>query len=223
MTDRTPAENTMAAMLLRASQRFQPATIIDVGCSDGRWSDLARTFWPKAALLCIEADERHTGGLAAFSARTGAHVVQAMAGAVVGTGHFCASPTDPFGGCGCDEDRPGSHATACTTVDHAVGMVEEARPPYLLKLDTHGFEAQILAGATKALSDAAGLVIEAYTCTLQPRALRFWELCRDLTRAGFAMTDLANPLRRPLDGRLWQFDGLWERAEAHLVGVARYR
>jgi FkbM family methyltransferase len=205
-----------------APERFQPATIVDVGASDGRWSDLARTFWPKATLLCIEADERHAGGLAAFKARTGATVVQAMVGAVVGTGSFCSSSTDPFGGCGCDETRPGSRTMPCTTVDHEVSKCG-AKPPYLLKLDTHGYEAQILEGAAKVLKDAVGLVIEAYTCTLQPRALRFWELCRDLTRAGFAMTDLANPLRRPLDGRLWQFDGLWERAYAPLVGVARYR
>jgi FkbM family methyltransferase len=48
--------------------------------------------------------------------------------------------------------------------------------PYLLKLDTHGFEVPILEGARTVLSQTSMLIIEAYNFPLCPGALRFCEL-----------------------------------------------
>ena len=36
--------------------RFTPATIIDVGASDGQWLRMAHEVWPEAKLLLIEAN-----------------------------------------------------------------------------------------------------------------------------------------------------------------------
>lgn len=213
---------TMDAMMGRLATRVQPATIVDVGSSNGCWSEMARRHWPAAKLLCIEADARHWPALEVFAARTGAHVVRAMAGDHVGVGNFAASPTDPFGGTGRVDALPDTKPTNCTTVDHEVERL--ALPaPFLLKLDTHGFEPWILNGAANVLRGACALVIEAYTCTLQPGAFRFWELCRYLEERGFLPTDMADPMWRPLDGRLWQTDLAFERADVPQVGEGRYR
>ena len=90
----------MDAMLRRGSTRFRPATIIDVGASTGSWSMMAKSHWPNAQLVCIEADERHREKLEAFCASSGAKCWFAMADQRDGIGNFLASPTDPFGGCG---------------------------------------------------------------------------------------------------------------------------
>ncbi len=215
-------DGTMAAMLARLAERCTPATLIDVGASDGRWSEMALKVWPHANVILIEADERHFAGLADFQARHVCHIAHMMAGDHFGTGHFAASPTDPFGGQGSTVARPDTVEKRCTTVDAQV-MATGFPGPYLLKLDTHGFEGPILAGANKTLEGACLLVIEAYTCTLQPGALRFWELCALLEAKGFVPTDMAEPMWRPLDGRLWQFDMCFERASAPHVGEGRYR
>lgn len=213
---------TMDAMLKRLAERVQPASVIDVGASDGRWSALAQSHWPAAHLLLIEADPRHWEALDRFASGPGRHAVHALCGDHVGTGHFASDPNDPWGGQGCEHARPDTHEVPCTTVDHEVERLG-LPGPYLLKLDTHGFEQQILRGAGPTLPQCCALVIEAYTCTLQVGAWRFWELCHYLEGRGFVPTDMADPMWRPLDGRLWQLDLTFELADAPHVGECRYK
>lgn len=131
---------TMDVMLKRLAERCTPASVIDCGASDGRWSALALHHWPDAKLLLIEADPRHWEALDAFAtAGPGRHAVHALAGDHVGTGHFASDPHDPWGGQGCDHPRADTREVPCTTVDAEVGRLG-LPGTYLLKLDTHGFE-----------------------------------------------------------------------------------
>ena len=217
-----PSGDGMADLLARASQRVQPATIVDVGASDGRWSAEALRFWPGANLILVEADQRHRPELEAFAdANLPARTIYAMADDHAGEGHFSSDANDPFGGQGSSVPRPDTRVVPSTTIDGEVGR-SGFRGPYLIKLDTHGFESQILRGACRTLRESCALVIEAYTCQLQADALRFWELCRDMCGMGFTPTDVADVMRRPLDGRLWQFDLCFERTGG-LVGEPRYK
>jgi FkbM family methyltransferase len=209
-------------MLARASKRVQPATIIDVGASDGRWSAEALRFWPNANVILIEADERHRKGLDAFCAsHANARAVFAMAGAHRGNGYFASDANDPFGGQGTDSPREDARIVPCTTIDHEMER-SGFRGPYLIKLDTHGFESQILRGAILTLMRSCALVIESYTCQLQSGAMTFGELAGRLNTEGFCVTDIADIMRRPLDGRLWQFDLCFERTGG-IVGEPRYK
>jgi FkbM family methyltransferase len=217
------SENTFHSMLQRLSARVTPASVIDVGASDGRWSKMAMEFWTDASYLLIEADERHYPSLDAFCAEVPSLrlPIKAMAGEMRGVGAFSADPNDPWGGQGHEKLVPGAVAKEQVSVD-AVSVLC-GLSPYLLKLDTHGFEIPILKGASQTLRTACAVIIEAYTCTLQPGAVRFWELCQYMAFAGFTCTDMADPMRRPLDGRLWQLDLCFERTDAPMVGEARYK
>lgn len=218
------SENTFPEMLRRLSKRVTPAAVIDCGASDGRWSRMAMELWPDARYLLIEADERHYPALDAFCAEDEAKrkAFKSLAGPTFGEGHFASDPDDPWGGQGTLQPRPDAKLVSQTTVDFAC-VCAGAGGPYLLKLDTHGFEIPILQGAVRTLQTARAVIIEAYTCTLQPGAVRFWELCQYMAFQGFTCTDMADPMRRPLDGRLWQWDLLWERSDAPMVGEARYK
>jgi len=211
----------MQEMLNKARLRVTPATVVDVGASDGRWSAMAMDRWPLARYLCIEADARHYEALGAFCDARGAKMCAAMAGEQVGVGNFASSPTDPFGGAGADTPTPMTAQVPSTTVDRAVGT-HGMHGPYLLKLDTHGYELQILRGAAHVVNEACALVVEVYACKLQPGALHFWELCSALHLWGFLPTAICDVMERPIDGRLWQFDMLFER-KGGLVGVPRYK
>ena len=218
------SENTFHEMLRRSSRRATPATIIDVGASDGRWSKMAMEFWPDSRYLLIEADERHYSALDAFVSEDEAKrkAFKSLAGPTFGNGHFASDPNDPWGGNGTLHPRPDAKLVRQTTVDFAcVGA--NADGPYLLKLDTHGFEIPILQGAARTLQSACAVIIEAYTCTLQPGAVRFWELCQYMAFQGFTCTDMADPMRREMDGRLWQMDMLFERSDAPMVGEPRFK
>lgn len=206
----------MAAALHRAAATHDVGGIIDVGASNGSWSKVARDAWPSASFLLIEALRDHEEALQA----SGFPYVLAAAGDAVGQINFFAP--EPFGGAA-------SH-TAITDHDITVPMttidIEVARTklpaPYLIKLDTHGFEREILAGAVETLQQSALLVIEAYNFELRDGAMRFHDLITLLDGQGFRPVDLIDPMHRPADGVLWQMDLVFARSDDPLFAMAGY-
>jgi FkbM family methyltransferase len=200
---------SMSAGLQRAADRgIRVGTIIDVGASDGRWCDEARRCFPDARCLLIEANDHHEPGLRAFKQRVpGSDYVLAAAGREVGHVRFDISD-DPFGGAA----GSGTKLVPATTIDHEVAT-RSLPGPYLVKLDTHGFEVPILEGAARTLREASLLIIEVYNFTLMPGALRFHEMIARLDGAGFRPIDLCEPMYRPKDGAFWQCDMFFARAE----------
>ena len=98
------------------------------------------------------------------------------------------------------------------TIDSQVAA-RNLRPPFLIKLDTHGFEMPILAGAEQALKHTNVLVIEAYNFDIAPSAVRFSELCARLEALGFRCIDLFDVMYRPADNALWQMDLIFIRSD----------
>jgi FkbM family methyltransferase len=205
--------STMPAMLDRAAKRMRPATIVDLGASDGRWAALAREVWPEANLLCIEGNKTHEPALAAFCARTpGAEYALELAAAEVGTASVRYNPTDAFQGIELAGQGDGE-IVLTTTVDHE--LEERDLPgPYLLKFDTHGHEIPILAGAQVALEQTIGIVMEVYCWPTCVGCLRHWEMTPRLEVLGFRLTDMCDLMRRQCDGRLHEFDAMYELANA---------
>jgi FkbM family methyltransferase len=209
---RVDTESSMEAGLRRAAARgIEVATFVDVGASDGRWSELARRHYPAARFLLIEANRVHEPGLRGFTERVaGSDYVLAAAADRAGDLYFDAS--DAFGGVASAERGEGMLTVPATTVDAEVA--ERALPaPYALKLDTHGFELPILAGASQVLGSASLLVVETYNFELFPGVLRFHELCAHLEQLGFRPIDLVDPVYRPKDGAFWQCDVFFARAD----------
>lgn len=209
---RMDESSTMHAALRRIAARHRIATVIDIGASDGRWSLMAMEHLPGASYLLIEAQEVHERALRVLSRRDArVQYVLAAAGDHDGEIHFDTS--DPFGGAA--GKSPFDQADAIipmTCVDTEVNRLG-LQGPYLLKLDTHGFEHEILQGALSALADTSVLIIEAYNFTLRPGAWRFHELTAHMDMLGFRAVDLVNVLRRPADDVLWQFDLVFSRSD----------
>jgi FkbM family methyltransferase len=197
---------TMEAAIKRAGGT-PVGSVIDVGASNGSWSRMARRTWPDARFLLIEAQPVHEAALRA----SGFDFVLAAAGDKPGQIHFDAA--DPWGGVASYGHTGKADITVpMTTIDAEVAQ-RTLPPPYLVKLDTHGFEREILAGAEHTLDGASLLVIEAYNFELKPGALRFHELVAFLEQRGFRCVDLADPMHRPKDGALWQLDLVFCRIE----------
>jgi FkbM family methyltransferase len=148
------------------------------------------------------------------------HAVLAAAGDHVGDTHFIAN--DPFGGAATAEPS-GEYdiVVPMTTVDTEVERLGLAGP-YLLKLDTHGFEVPILEGAASTLGETILLVIEVYNFELRPSALRFHELVDYLERRGFRVIDLAGVAWRPRDRALWQMDLVFLRDDQPEFDSSKY-
>jgi FkbM family methyltransferase len=185
-------------------------TIIDVGASNGQWTNLAHPYFPKAAALLVEANPVHEASLRQFTQNnTYAKYVMEAAGDTTGEIYFDAS--DPFSGLA--SHTPLAVPTISVPVTTIDTLVEERRlqPPFLIKLDTHGFEVPILRGAEQALKDTNLLIVETYVFQINPTSLKFYEICQLLSTWGFATIDFCEPMWRVRDNSFWQFDLIFIR------------
>ena len=211
----------MEDLLARAAARgVNVGTWIDVGASNGSWSVQAQRHFPAARFLLFEPLAERQAELAALQQRRGFTCVAAAAGAAPGTVAFHIDPALDGSGVA----APGAGATRSVPVETIDGALASRRlpGPYGLKLDTHGYELPVLAGAVSTLPQASLLIIEAYNFTLMPGCLRFHELCAWLEARGFRCCALADPMRRPGDGALWQMDLAFAPATSPLFASNRY-
>jgi FkbM family methyltransferase len=212
---------TLGPALARVAQHIEPPqTIIDIGASNGSWTVQAMEQFPDAQYLLIEANPVHEPALMDFTAQhPAARYVLVAAGDRAGTIYFDAH--DPFGGAASHTAREGYREVPVITVDAAVAQ-HGLKGPYVLKLDTHGFEVPILEGARQTLTDTALVIMECYNFRIQPDSLLFDEMCQHMAGLGFRPVDLCDPLFRPIDGALWQMDLFFIRADHALFGRNTY-
>lgn len=180
------------------------ATWIDVGASDGSWSLRAQRHYPQSAFVLFEPLAERQAALRALQEKRGFHCIPAAAAAERGEIEFSVDPALDGSGVAA-AGSANTRRVPMETIDTVVAT-RNLPGPYGIKLDTHGYEEQVLAGATTVLANAEVLIIEAYNFTLTSGCLRFHELCAWLERRDFRCCDLADPMRRPADGTLWQMD-----------------
>ena len=196
---------SQAALERILSRGMTIGTVVDIGASNGMWSESVMPYFPDAKYLLVEAQGVHAEDLKRFTAsHPNADYVLKAAGEKAGTIYFDGS--EPFSGQAMTApSRKGLIEVPVCSVDEEIAA--RALPgPYLLKFDVHGFELPILKGATETLKNTALLVMECYNFEIAPQSLLFHDMCRHLHELGFRVADMSEPLWRPHDKMLWQMD-----------------
>ncbi|MDW8302852.1 MAG: FkbM family methyltransferase [Bacteroidia bacterium] len=196
-----------------ANRGIEIASVIDVGASDGRWSEICMVYYPEAKYLLIEAQQAHEEGLKVFKARYPKTVyVIAAAGNKQGEIYFDNSSL--WGGVAMEEAAESANIikVPVTTIDWEVSQ-QKLNPPYLIKLDTHGYEIPILEGAKETLKKTNLVVMEVYNFPIAKNSLRFWEMCSYMEKLGFLPLDIVDFMNRKKDGAFWQMDIFFVRKD----------
>jgi FkbM family methyltransferase len=212
-------DRVLDAMVARG---HRVGTVIDVGASDGRWSALAMTRFPASRYLLIEAKAEHAPALAALAAaNANVDYTIAVAGDRAGSAYFRSSRL--LGG-RASLERGAGDATEIpmVTIDQEAASKALAGP-FLLKLDTHGFERAILAGTAETLRDTELIVMECYNYRIAEDSLLFFEMCELLLDLGFRCIDLASPRYRPYDDSFWQVDLVFARSDRPGFSYPQFR
>jgi len=197
--------------LSRAKARgLNPITVFDIGAASGKWTEDALTLWPTANYILVEPLEEQLKSIALMRQRlpqANVKAVGAVLGDQKGTVMFDVSPdldgSGVYGGAGAN-----ARAVPMTSLD-IIAREEGTQGPYLLKLDTHGYELPILAGASAVLQQTALIVVEVYGFYISPTAKIFWELCQHLDGLGFRLVDVVDIMHRPADSAFWQCDAFF--------------
>ena len=186
------------------------STIIDIGASDGRWSNDVMKIFPESKYFLIEANDFHKNGLEQFK-KNNKNVEYIIAAAGDRQGEIYFDNKDPFGGLAMNE-KPEENFTVVpvVTVDYCVHE-KQYKGPFLLKLDTHGFEVPILNGALELLKEANIVIIEAYNFKIAKGSLLFYEMCEHMSKYGFRCSGIMDVSYRPKDKFLWQMDLIFVR------------
>jgi FkbM family methyltransferase len=200
------AASTMESGISRCISRgLKVNTVIDVGASNGCWSELCMKHLPDAKYLLVEAQEAHRKDLEKFtSAHKSSEVVIAAAGNRLGKIYFDNGGL--FAGLASEEPL----ATNCievpvTTIDFEVTQ-RKLSPPFCIKLDTHGYEVPILEGAKETLKQTNLVIIETYNYKLTKDSLKYYEMNEYMEKLGFSSIEIVDLMRRQKDNSLWQMD-----------------
>jgi FkbM family methyltransferase len=204
---------TMFAALKRCMGRgIDVGTVIDVGASDGSWTRECIRLLPDSEYLLIEAQKPHKESLDALVREFGS-VQFTMAAAAGHEGKVFFDDSDLYGGLASDDSFEGN----CIEVN-AIRIDDEVsrrglNGPFLIKLDTHGYEVPIIEGAPKTLAKTELLIIEAYNYRVAKDSLFFHELCRYMGELGFRPIEIADLMLRRHDRSLWQMDIFFVRED----------
>jgi FkbM family methyltransferase len=201
-----------AALQRHVMRHITINTVIDVGASNGQWTDVVIPYCPDALYYLIEANPFHLASLQIHKKNhKKVDFVLAAAGDAVGEISFEGKMPEA-GLAYHGKHHEGDLRVPMTTIDHEV-TVKNLKPPFLLKLDTHGFEVAIFNGAVETLKETNLIIVEVYNFRLTDDSLLFSEMIDFLDARGFRPVDLCDPSFRPDDQAFWQMDLFFIRSD----------
>ncbi len=214
--------------MYRALQRCKKrniniSTVIDVGASNGSWSRMCADVYPNAFYLLIEAQQIRFKSLEYFKSQyPNSNFYIAAAADKNGKLYFDASEIE--GGLASHskiDNIDNLIEVEAFTIDYLINK-DSIEGPYLIKLDTHGFEIPILEGAKNTLKNANLVIIESYNQKLTNESLKFYELCSYMSNLGFEPIELVDFSHRPYDESFWQVDIFFIKKERHELNYNKY-
>lgn len=205
-----PEANKMSSGLMRCKNRgFTPTTIIDVGAAEGKWTLDAMKIWDNSNFVLFEPLKERDKDMDIIAAtHRNCFVVKAGAGDKKGQINFYV--TEDLDGSGIADNGTGADKRIIniTTIDDEIGRLA-LDGPFLLKLDTHGYEVPIIEGALSTLKETELCVIECYGFQIAPKSLLFWEMCQYMDLKGFRLIDIVDVMHREKDKAFWQCDAFF--------------
>jgi FkbM family methyltransferase len=108
----------------------------------------------------------------------------------------------------------GDETVRVETLDALFGEVCNGARNIYMKIDTQGYEAQVLKGAARSLEHIDTVQIEMSLAPLYAGQALFGDLYAHFTGAGYSLVGVENNFGDPRTGRLLQVDGIFHRERA---------
>jgi FkbM family methyltransferase len=220
---RVDPDGSFAKRRQRLLEQRRIATVLDVGAHDGEFGASLRHGGFDGSIASFEPIEHHFHLLAArASADSHWHAVHCAIGTQAGSATINISGNEGFSSSLREmtdrhvQGEPSSAYVRTETVD--LQRLDEAIPSeldtggFFLKIDTQGFEAEVLDGGPEALARAQMVELELGFVELYAGQALFADLVGRMREEGFVLSDLEPAFRDTASGELLQVDALFVRS-----------
>ena len=219
-------EGTYAKRRQRLLESERVDLVLDVGAHAGEFGQALRHEGYKGRIVSFEPVRSHHERLQALAAADGNWTCRrAAVGDRSGEVEIHISGNDGFSSsvrkmaavheaADPSSSYVGSEMVEMTTLDRLVGEVLHPEDRAFLKVDTQGFESEVLAGAARALDSCHLVELELVLVELYDRQAQFAELVDQMLDRGFVLTDVESGFRDERTSQLLQIDGIFVRSSA---------
>lgn len=193
---------------------FNPGSIIDIGAYHGDWTRMAREIWPDARILMLEANHQKRAILEATAHETGAGLEFGLLGPEAGV-------EMPFfvmesGSSVLEENSKLDRKVEALKTATLDGLAPEGGAD-LIKIDTQGFELEVLKGGPSTTAAAQAILLEVSLLQINKGAPLIAEVLGFMDALGFVSYEILEIHRRPLDRAMNQIDVLFVRRGSSLI------
>ncbi|OQP67657.1 FkbM family methyltransferase [Niastella populi] len=196
---------------------FSPELTFDIGAYQGDFSNMCLEIWPETTIYAFEALKDKISPLKRRFASNNVKVIEGIIGQEDKESiNFYA-------------DETASSVLASEEVNTEKKVVsqkmmrldsfiksENLKPPTLLKIDTQGYEYEILQGCGKVLNSIEVILLELNFLEVYQNVKLAHEVIAFLSEHDFVIYDICEIHRRPLDMALFQIDFLFIKKDNSL-------
>lgn len=211
--------------------RYKPATILDIGANDGHSVRLFREIMPDVTIHSFEP-------LADCFAKVSAELKRRPPGKAH---NFALGNTNETTTIHRSDYTPSSSLLPMDELHrkefpHTANSTEETievrrlddvaaalslTAPIVAKIDVQGFEDRVIQGGADTLKQAAAIVVELSSYSLYEGQGAFRDVLDQLDALGFDFRGTVDQMFSPQDGRILQFDGLFENRRLEYLNSPR--
>jgi len=208
----------------RLLEQFRPQTILDVGANEGQCAALLREAFPDARIISFEPLEDCYEKVRAFHERAGNGLALRCAlgdhdgKSVIHRNAFSPSssllPMNPLH----VEEFPQTKRSfdEDITIRRMDSVLDDlsVNDPLVIKLDVQGFEDRVIKGGRETFRRASAVVLELTSYPLYDDQANFDDINTLLRGLGYTFRGVVDQSHSTVDGRILQFDGLFENCRS---------
>lgn len=188
---------------------YQPKLVLDIGAYEGNWAKSFLTIFPKAKIMMLEGQESKRSFLQQKATANKQLDFQiALLGSAEQEVEFNIYETASSVLKEDNETGAKVEIRTLTTLDQTIINTPFAQPDFI-KIDTQGYELEILKGAEKTMQHAQFILLEVSLIDIYKSCPLVAEVMVFMQAKGFVLYDICSLMRRPFDKALYQSDFLF--------------